>query len=247
MIEKLSVVIPVRNEADGIRAMLESLRDAFGVPAEVLIVYDQEADSTVPAVRSMLPPPGIEYRFVKNTLGRGPANALKAGFEKAEGDALLVMMADQSDDLRAVKPMLALFDQGCDLVAASRYMAGGEQIGGPWLKGKLSRLAGLSLNFMGLRTHDPTNSFKLYRTSRLMSLSLESAGGFEINLEIVAKALRDGWRIGEVPSRWVDRTSGTSNFKLWRWLPRYLKWYGYVVAELFVGKAKSVSDSAAHS
>jgi dolichol-phosphate mannosyltransferase len=247
VIDKLSVVIPVRNEAEGIRAMLESLRDAFGVPAEILIVYDQETDSTLSVVRSISPPPGIEYRLVQNTLGRGPANALRAGFGAAEGDAVLVMMADQSDDLRAIKPMLARFDQGYDLVAGSRYMVGGEQIGGPWLKGKLSRLAGLSLNLIGLSTHDPTNSFKLYRASRLRDLSLESTGGFEINLEIVAKALRNGWRISEVPSRWVDRTSGSSNFKLWRWLPRYLKWYSYVVAGLIVGKPQNRSDSPAPS
>jgi len=142
------------------------------------------------------------------------------------------MMADRSDDLRAIRPMLELFDHGYDLVAGSRYMAGGEQIGGPWLKGKLSRTAGLSLHLIGLPIHDPTNSFKLYRTARLRELSIESGRGFEINLEIMSKGLRAGWRIGEVPSRWIDRTTGSSNFKLWRWLPRYLKWYGHAAASL---------------
>ena len=236
---KLSVVIPVRNEADGIRTMLDSLRDAFDVPVEILIIYDDDSDTTLPVVRSIIPPPGTDYRLIQNTLGRGPANALKAGFAAARGEALIVIMADQSDDLRALKPMLTLFDQGCDLVAGSRYMKGGEQIGGPWLKGKLSRLAGVSLNLAGLPTHDPTNSFKLYRTARLQNLFLESAGGFEINLEIVSKALRDGWRIGEVPSRWIDRTTGTSNFKLWRWLPRYLKWYGYALSGIAKDKLRS--------
>ena len=146
---KLSVVIPVRNEADGIRTMLDSLRDAFDVPVEILIIYDDDSDTTLPVVRSIIPPPGTDYRLIQNTLGRGPANALKAGFAAARGEALIVIMADQSDDLRALKPMLTLFDQGCDLVAGSRYMKGGEQIGGPWLKGKLSRLAGVSLNLEG--------------------------------------------------------------------------------------------------
>lgn len=219
--------------------MLESLRDAFGRPAELLIVYDDDTDSTLPVVRSMTPMPGLECRLIQNTLGRGPANALKTGFAAARGDALIVMMADRSDDLRALLPMLALFDQGYDLVSGSRYMAGGEQIGGPWLKGKLSRIAGLSLNLVGLPTHDPTNSFKLYRTSRLRELLIEGGGGFEINLEIMAKALRARWRIGEVPSRWIDRTTGSSNFKLWRWLPRYLKWYSRAAAELIRGKLRS--------
>ncbi len=208
MIERVSLVIPVRNEAENIRPMLDSLNDALTVPAEVLIVYDEESDPTLPVVRSLAPPRSIEYRLIRNTLGRGPANALRSGFGAARGDAVVVMMADRSDDLRALPAMLQRFSEGYDLVSGSRYMPGGEQIGGPWLKGKLSRIAGRSLKLFGLPTCDPTNSYKLYRTERLQRLSLESGGGFEINLEIVAKALRAGWRIAEVPSRWVDREAG---------------------------------------
>ncbi len=224
-----SFVIPVRNEAENIRPMLEALSAAVHTPAEILIVYDEESDPTLAVVRSLVATPSLEYRLVRNTFGRGPANALRAGFATAFGDALIVMMADRSDDLRALDPMMKRFAEGYDLVAGSRYMLGGEQIGGPWLKGKLSRVAGRSLKMFGLPICDPTNSFKLYRTERLRQLSLESAGGFEINLEIVGKASRAGWRMTEVPSRWEDRTEGRSKFKLWRWLPRYLRWYGYTL------------------
>lgn len=226
----LSIVLPVRNEADNIRPTLTALTRAVRVPAEVLIVYDEESDSTLPVVRSSVPPEKMEYRLVQNTMGRGPANALRAGFAAARGEALVVTMADLSDDYSALDAMLARFADGYDLVSGSRYMPGGEQIGGPWLKGKLSRFAGASLHLAGLPTHDPTNSYKLYRTERLLQLPLESTHGFEINLEIVAKAWRAGWRITEVPAKWVDRVAGRSNFKLWRWLPRYLRWYGYAVA-----------------
>jgi len=225
----LSIVIPVRNEAENIRSTLARLAKAVRVPAEVLIVYDEESDPTLPVVRATAPPPKTEYRLVRNTIGRGPANALKAGFAAARGEALVVTMADLSDDLPALETMLARFDDGYDLVSASRYVRGGEQVGGPWLKGKLSRIAGNSLHMIGLPTHDPTNSYKLYRTERLRQLSLESANGFEINLEIVAKAWQAGWRITEVPARWEDRVAGRSKFKLWRWLPRYLRWYAYAV------------------
>jgi len=237
-----SFVIPVRNEAENIRPMLEALGGAVHGPAEVLIVYDEESDPTLPVVRSLVPPPSTEYRVVRNTLGRGPANALKAGFAAARGDALVVMMADQSDDLRAIGPMMARFTEGYDLVAGSRYMPGGAQIGGPWLKGKLSRIAGRSLKLFGLPTCDPTNSFKLYRTARLQQLVLESSGGFEINLEIVAKACRAGWRITEVPSRWEDRVAGRSKFKLWRWLPRYLRWYGRAVGGIAALRRSAASS-----
>ena len=224
-----SFVIPVRNEAENIRPTLEALTAAIHAPAEIVIVYDEENDPTLPVVRSLVAPMSVEYRLVRNTLGRGPANALKAGFAAAKGDALIVMMADRSDDLRALDPMLKRFAEGYDLVVGSRYMPGGEQIGGPWLKGKLSRIAGRSLKMFGLPICDPTNSFKLYRTERLRMLALESAGGFEINLEIVGKACRAGWRLAEVPSRWEDRTEGQSKFKLWKWLPLYLRWYWYTL------------------
>ena len=229
MIGLTSFVIPVRNEAENIRPTLEALTAAIHTPAEILIVYDEETDPTLAVVRSLEAPPSLEYRLVKNTLGRGPANALKAGFATALGDALVVMMADRSDDLRAIDPMMKRFVEGYDLVVGSRYMPGGEQIGGPWLKAKLSRTAGRTLKMFGLPICDPTNSFKLYRTRRLQQLSLESAAGFEINLEIVGKACRAGWRMTEVPSRWEDRTEGRSKFKLWRWLPSYLRWYCYTL------------------
>ena len=225
----LSIVIPVRNEAENIRTTLTALSGVVGVPAEVLIVYDDENDPTLPVVRASTPPPNIEYRLIRNNLGRGPANALRAGFAAAQGEAIVVTMADLSDDLPALPTMLARFGEGYDLVSGSRYMPGGEQVGGPWLKGKLSNFAGMSLHLLGLPTHDPTNSYKLYRTERLRQLSLESGNGFEINLEIVVKAWRAGWRITEVPARWVDRTAGRSKFKLWRWLPRYLRWYAQAV------------------
>jgi glycosyltransferase involved in cell wall biosynthesis len=225
----LSIVIPVRNEAENIRTTLKALSEAVRVPAEVLIVYDHENDPTLPVVRSLTPPPTMEYRLIRNTLGNGPANALKAGFAAAKGEALVVTMADLSDDLPALATMLDRFSEGYDLVSGSRYMRGGEQVGGPWLKGKLSNFAGVSLHLLGLPTHDPTNSYKLYRTERLRQLSLQSRNGFEINLEIVVKAWRAGWRITEVPARWVDRVAGRSKFKLWRWLPRYLRWYSQAV------------------
>ncbi|MBV8135018.1 MAG: glycosyltransferase [Deltaproteobacteria bacterium] len=222
---RLSIVIPVRNEAENIRPMLDALAQALQAYAEILIVYDSESDTTLPVVRSLATTPGLEYRTVRNDLGCGPSNALRAGFAAARGEAVVVMMADMSDDLRALGPMIEKFETGYDLVSGSRYMAGGEQVGGPWLKGKLSRIAGVSLNLLGLPVHDATNSFKLYRTERLRRLSLESNHGFEIGLEITVKGWRAGWRITEVPSRWVDRVAGKSNFKLVRWLPRYAKWY----------------------
>jgi hypothetical protein len=124
--------------------------------------------------------------------------------------------------------MLELVEQGADVVCGSRYMKGGRQIGGPLLKGLLSRAAGVSLHYLaGLPTRDATNSFKMYRTKFLQGLRFESSGGFEIGMEAVVKAYVCGGRVAELPSTWTDRVAGESRFRLWNWLPNYLRWYFY--------------------
>jgi len=225
---RLSVVCPVYNEGANIGRQLDELGRGVFLPMEVLLVYDRDDDDTLPAARARTAALPFEVRLVKNRFGRGALNAIKTGFVEARCDAILVVMADLSDDLGAVGPMYRLLEQGHDVVCASRYMAGGRQIGGPPLKTSLSRLAGRSLHLLtGLPTHDVTNSFKMYRASFLRSLTLESTGGFEIGMEIVVKAFVGGRRIAEVPSTWTDRVAGKSRFRLWKWLPNYLRWYAY--------------------
>jgi hypothetical protein len=79
----------------------------------------------------------------------------------------------------------------------------------------------------GIPTHDSTNAFKLYDRKMLEELTIESQGGFELGLEITVKAFLAGYRIAEVPATWRDRAHGQSRFRLWAWMPHYLKWYLY--------------------
>src|SRR5215467_856263 len=115
---------------------------------------------------------------------------------------------------------------GADVVAGSRYMKGGRQLGGPLLKRTLSRLAGPSLHYVaGIATHDPTNNFKIYSRRLLDATHIESFAGFELALELTVKAHVSGMKIAEVPTTWSDRTAGESRFRLWSWIPHYLRWY----------------------
>lgn len=226
----LSIVIPVRNEAENIPRLFDALRRHVTSSAEAILVYDAEGDPTIAEAlkeKDRLP---CEPRLIKNDLGAGPANALRAGFNAANGDAIVVVMADLSDDLALVDRMYARVRAGDDVVCGSRYMRGGRQNGGPLLKRTLSRIAGVSLFWgVGLPTHDATNAFKAYRTSSLRSLEIEGDGGFEISMEITIKAWLAGGRITEMPATWTDRTAGASKFRLWKWLPRYLRWYFYAL------------------
>ncbi len=221
----LSIVVPVYNEGEAVEPVLRALDAAVRTPHEILVVYDFDGDTTVPVLRR-LEPAMPTLRGHRNDLGRGVLNAMKSGIAASRGAYVLVSMADGSDEPAIVDSMVALAEGGADVVAASRYMRGGRQIGGPPLKRLMSRTAGLTLHwFGGVATHDPTNNFKLYARRFLDTVSIESRAGFELALELTVKATLDGRRVGEVPTTWRDRTAGASNFRLRQWLPHYLRWY----------------------
>jgi glycosyltransferase involved in cell wall biosynthesis len=220
----LHVVVPVYNEAENFRAFYESLRRNVRAPYRLVVVYDFEEDTTLPVVRQ-LAERDASLVLVRNPK-RGVLGALVTGLRYPERGAIVVSMADLSDDHTQIDEMFALYRSGCGVVAASRYSKGGRQLGGPWLKRTLSRAAGITLRWLGgIPTYDPTNNFKLYAKDLVDAVEIESTGGFEVALELTVKARRLGFRIGEVGTTWTDRVAGKSNFKLMRWLPSYLRWY----------------------
>ena len=236
---ELSIVLPVYNEGDHVVPVLRALEAALRTSHETLVVYDFEADTTVPpvlALASELP----ALHLHRNDLGRGVLNAMKSGMAAARGRYVLVTMGDGSDNPQDIEPMLRLAARGADVVAASRYMRGGRQVGGPRLKRTLSRLAGLSLHwFGGVPIHDPTSNFKLYSRSFLASVVIESEAGFELALELSVKAAVARRPMAEVPTTWRDRTTGESRFRLGAWLPHYLRWYRYAFRKR-AGRSRSV-------
>jgi dolichol-phosphate mannosyltransferase len=135
-------------------------------------------------------------------------------------------MADGSDDPRQIDDLARLVDRGVAVAAASRYTAGGQQVGGPRFKSLLSKTAGRSLSlFARIGTHDATNSFKAYSTEFVREVGIDSRTGFEIGLELTAKARRLRRPVAEIPTVWLDRTIGKSNFDMVGFVPRYLSWY----------------------
>ena len=224
----LSIVVPVYNEAS-IGRLLDRIVEHVHVPYEILIVYDFDEDTTLPALRAY-EGPKLDLRLVKNRQ-RGALRAIETGLLESRGRASVVMMADLSDDLSIVDEMYRLIEEeGCALVCGSRYMKGGRQIGGPFIKGQLSRAVGKSLHLLtSIPTHDITNSFKMYSREVIERFPIESNGGFELGMELATKTFLAGMRIAEIPSTWTDRTEGTSRFKLVRWAPKYLRWYFHLL------------------
>ena len=222
---ELSIVMPVYNEGEAVVPVLRALEAAVTTSHETLVVYDFDEDSTVPVIAGLaadLP----HVHGLRNDRGRGVLNAMRSGIAASRGEFVLITMADGSDEPEVVERMLALARDGADVVAGSRYMPGGRQVGGPRLKALMSRVAGLTLHwFGGVPVHDATSNFRLYRRSYLETVTIESRAGFELALELTVKATLAGRRVAEVPTTWRDRTSGTSNFRLRKWLPEYLRWY----------------------
>jgi glycosyltransferase involved in cell wall biosynthesis len=232
----LTVIVPVYHEQASIGRALAELQAKVSIPHRVLVVYDSEDDPTVPVVRELMPEhPGVE--LLRNNLGKGVLNAIKKGFSACPEGAVLVTMADLSDDLTQVADMYRLVEEGYDVVAGSRYSPGGAQHGGGVIKSSLSRLAGRSLAALTtLPTRDATNAFRMYRASFLQQVEVESSGGFELSLELTVKAWAYGFKVAEVPTVWRDRADGQSNFQLRAWLPKYLRWYMAALGHHYLGR-----------
>jgi glycosyltransferase involved in cell wall biosynthesis len=221
----VSVVIPAHDEGDGIVACLDRVFEAVTLPCEILVVYDSPGDTTAPYLDKYAQ---SEPRLVPtlNTYGRGPADALRFGVDRAQAPVVVVTMADGCDDPQQIDALARLVERGVVVAAASRYSRGGQQVGVPSLKRAMSKTAGLTLCwFARVGTHDATNSFKAYSKAFIQEVGIQADAGFEMGLELVAKARRLRRPVAELPTIWLDRTAGVSNFKMAAWLSRYLRWY----------------------
>jgi dolichol-phosphate mannosyltransferase len=224
---RVSIVIPAYNEGEHIISGLDRIVASVRENAEVLVVVDSESDTTIaPVTDYAVNHPAV--RVLVNDYGRGPAHAIRYGINNAAAPTVVVTMADGCDDPRQIEDLVLLVQRGVVVAAASRYMAGGQQVGAPRFKSFLSRLAGTSLHvFANAGTRDATNSFKAYDAEFVRSVGIDSRDGFEIGLELTAKARRLRLPVAEIPTIWLDRTFGTSNFHVAKWIPKYFYWYRF--------------------
>jgi len=224
---RASLIVPARNEELSIGTFLNRVDESISLPIEVIIVVDSDSDTTFSGL-PITPFKNLVIRPVTSSYGNGPANAIRFGFDAVRTGVAIVTMADGSDDPKNIDELIRLVERGCSIAAASRYMAGGQQIGGPRFKKFLSKNASRLLHFVaGVSIHDATNSFKAYSVPFVSEVKIESLKGFECGIELTAKAHRRRLLIAEVPTIWIDRMVGESNFQLRKWLPQYLKWFFY--------------------
>lgn len=233
---RLDIVIPVYNEGEQIVTVLEGLRQGVSTPFRVLICYDHDHDSTLAAL-AHYDHPAFELELVKND-GVGPHAAVVSGFRASRAPAVLVFPADDTYNADRLDGMVRLFDEGCEIVAACRFMPGGRMQGCPWLKAVLVRSGAWLLHRVArVPTHDASNGFRLFSQRVLNTIRIESHQGFTYSIELLVKCHRLGWRIGEVPVLWFERRAGRSRFRVIQWLPAYLRWVGYAFATTYLHRS----------
>ena len=235
MAPELDIVIPVYNEGRNIVATLAALKRSVTTPARVLICYDHAEDDTLPAIRANAQAhAGLAVEFVRNR-GRGAHAAVMTGFAASTAPFVLMYPADDDTNAAMLDRMVALAQAGCDIVCASRFMPGGAMVGCPLLKAVLVRGANFTLRHVArLPTTDASNGFRMFSRRVVERIPVESEHGFCYSIELLVKAHRLGWSIAEVPVRWFERRHGASRFQVIKWLPAYLRWYGYAFATTFL-------------
>ncbi|MBI2027319.1 MAG: glycosyltransferase [Deltaproteobacteria bacterium] len=231
--ELLYIVCPVHYEQDNIKILCEKIIHSIALPFHILFIYDDPKDPTVAIlekIKTQNNDPHANISLLYNSRG-GVIEALKLGLSVPPLNVpVVVIMADLCDDLAIVPQMIAEWKKGAVIVGGSRYIPGGKEIGAPLLKRTLSKIASKSLYWLRKSpVQDVTNNFKLYNTHFLRDQTIESTGGFELAMELTAKALFQKKKIVEIPVTWTGRVNGKSKFKFMKWLPHYLRWYIYIL------------------
>ena len=221
----LSVVIPARDEVRCIGSTVEHLHLELGmnrVPHEIVVVDDGSSDGTWPLLTS-LSERIAELRPVKNEAPHGFGRAIVRGFEHATGDAVVIMMADESDDCRDVVRYWKQLNLGYDCVFGSRFMKGGGVIDYPWLKLRINRLANYFIRMVfHVKLNDTTNAFKAYRKTVIDGCRPLLAPHFNLTVEIPLKAIVRGYTWTVIPITWRNRRTGSPKLKIKEMGSRYL-------------------------
>jgi dolichol-phosphate mannosyltransferase len=238
-LQLLSVVIPAHNEEGAIAATVEHLHlelQLNNVPHEIVVVDDGSTDSTWQKLTDLCGHIST-LKPVQNRGEHGFGRAIEKGFDCMTGDAVVIMMADESDDCRDVVRYWDLLNQGWEAVFGSRFTKGGGLIDYPWLKLYLNRLGNLMIRFMfGIKLNDTTNAFKAYRATVIKGCRPFLSPHFNLTVELPLKTIIRGYSWTVVPITWRNRRTGTSKLDLREMGSRYMFICFYVWLEKYFSR-----------
>jgi dolichol-phosphate mannosyltransferase len=235
----LSVVIPARDEEGSIGSTIDHLRSELsrqGIPHEIIVVDDHSTDATWAKLRQ-LAAAVPELRAFQNPSTPGFGTAVIHGLDMMKGDAVVTMMADESDDCGDVVRYWQKLNEGYECVFGSRFIKGGRAIDYPPLKLALNRLANLFLKFLfNIRLNDTTNAFKAYRRTVIDGCRPLIAPHFNLTVELPLKAIvrRYSWTM--IPITWRSRRQGVTKLRLKEMGSRYFFIVAYVWLEKYFSR-----------
>ena len=222
----MDIVVPIYNEGTKILRLLQCFEKEVKTKFRVLFCYDRE-DDNIFDIKNSFKDFRFEIKLLKNP-GIGPCSAVKTGLTHGNSDCVLVYPADDFLNFNLIDIMFKKFEEKSDIVVASRFIKGGSMKGCPLIKSILVRLASSTLYFFSsIPVKDASNGFRLFSRKLINSVTIESNLGFAYSIELLAKCNRMGLKINEVPAQWEERSEGSSRFKIFKWLPDYIKWYFY--------------------
>ena len=221
----LSIVIPARNEEGAIPSTLRHLHLELSlrqIPHEIIVVDDGSTDATW-EVLTQTAAEITQVRPVQNPGANGFGRAIQYGLQAMRGDAVVIMMADESDDCRDVVRYWDVLNEGYDCVFGSRFMRGGGVIDYPWIKLLLNRSFNLFIRILfGIKLNDTTNAFKAYRRSVIKGVNPILSQHFNLTVELPLKAIVRGYSWTVIPITWRNRRFGVAKLKIAEMGSRYL-------------------------
>jgi len=221
----LSVVIPARDEEGCIASTVAHLHlelHLHNIAHEIIVVDDGSTDRTA-AIIIALGEDMPEARLVTNGPQHGFGRAIACGLQQMNGDAAVIMMADESDDCRDVVRYWNKLNEGWDAVFGSRFMKGGGVIDYPWLKLRLNRIANLFIRLLfGVSLNDTTNAFKAYRRTVIEGCKPMLSAHFNLTVELPLKTMIRGYTWSVIPITWRNRRTGVAKLKIQEMGSRYL-------------------------
>jgi dolichol-phosphate mannosyltransferase len=238
-LELLSVVIPARNEEACIASTLEHLHLELrlqDIPHEIVVVDDGSTDHTweiLNRLRATIP----ELVPTQNPGLHGFGRAIICGLDVIRGDAVVIMMADESDDARDAVRYWRTLNEGWECVFGSRFIKGGGVIDYPRHKLIANRMANFFVRMLfrhGL--NDTTNAFKAYRRTVVDGCRPLIAPHFNLTVELPLKAIVRGYSWTVIPITWRNRRAGEAKLKIKEMGSRYFFICMYIWLEKYFSR-----------
>ncbi len=238
---KLSVVMPAQNEEGSVGATVEgvvAVLDREGIDYEVLVIDDGSEDTTAEVV-AVIAEGNPRVRCRPSHYEKGFGMAIRAGLDLFEGDAVVITMADASDDPEDIVRYHRLLEGGWDCAFGSRFMPGAEVHDYPRLKLTINRLANWFIRILFRhRYNDTTNAFKAYRREVIETVQPLLSKHFNLTVEMPLKAIVRGHSYEVIPISWTNRTSGVPKLAMSEMGSRYL----FIVLYVWLENALSRGD-----